>query len=164
MRYAALAARAAADLAKATGAELHLVHAWQVGVGPRLEAYLRSQQERDARALLEGQAELAQTLGASVAGSHLREGQPVEEIVGLSEEIGAGLIVMGSRGLGPVGRLLLGSVCEGVVHDASDPLLVARGEEAWPPQRLIIGDDGSAARGAGELAARIGHLFGARGV
>jgi nucleotide-binding universal stress UspA family protein len=162
---AALAARAAADLSKATGAELHLVHAWQVGAGPRLEAYLRSQQERDACALLEGQVELAQTLGVSVAGSHLREGQPVEEIVGLSEEIGAGLIVMGSRGLGPVGRLLLGSVCEGVVHNARDPVLVARGEEAWPPQRLIIGDDGSAAaRGAGELAARIGRLFGARGV
>jgi nucleotide-binding universal stress UspA family protein len=163
---AALAAKAAADLAKTTGAELHLVHAWQVGVGPRLEAYLRSQQERDARALLEAQVELVQTLGASVAGSHLREGKPVEEIVGLSEEIGPGLIVMGSRGLGTVGRLLLGSVCEGVVHDARDPVLVARGrEKAWPPQRLIIGDDGSAAaREAGELAARIGHLFGARGV
>src|SRR5215213_4816818 len=118
---AALAARAAADLAKTTGAEFHLVHAWQVGVSPRLGTYLRTQAERDARALLEGQVEVVQTLGASVAGSHLREGRAVEEILDLAEEIRAGLVVMGSRGLGPVGRLLLGSVCEGVVHDASDP-------------------------------------------
>jgi nucleotide-binding universal stress UspA family protein len=66
---AVLAARAAADLSKATGAELHLVYAWQVGVGPRLEAYLRRQAGRDACALLEGQVLVAETLGASVAGS-----------------------------------------------------------------------------------------------
>jgi len=163
---AALAARASADLSKATGAELHFVHAWRVGAGPRLEAYLRSQAERDARARLEGQVEATESLGVSVAGSHLREGRPVEEILELSEEIGAGLIVMGSRGLGPVGRLLLGSVCEGVVHHARDPVLVVRGgDESWPPERVIIGDDGSAvAKQAGELAARIGRLFGARGV
>lgn len=163
---ATLAARVAADLSKATGAELHLVHAWQVGAGPRLEAYLRGQAERDARALLERQVEETETLGASVAGSHLREGRPVEEILELSEEIGGGLIVMGGRGLGPVGRLVSGSVCYGVVHHARDPVLVVRGgEEAWPPERVIIGDDGSAvARQAGELAALIGGLFGARGV
>ena len=42
---AALAARASADLSKATGAELHFVHAWRVGAGPRLEAYPAKQNE-----------------------------------------------------------------------------------------------------------------------
>ena len=46
-----------------------------------------------------------------------------------------GLIVMGSRELGPVGRLLLGSVCEGVVHHALDPVLVVRGAEGACPPR-----------------------------
>jgi nucleotide-binding universal stress UspA family protein len=163
---AALAASVATDLSKRAGAELHLVHAWQVGVGPRLEAYLRSQAERATRALLEGQVREAKRMGASVAGLHLREGRPVEEILELCEELEPDLIVMGSRGLGPLGRLLLGSVCEGVVHHARDPVLVVRGGEgAWPPERVIIGDDGSApARQAGQLAGWIGGLFGARGV
>jgi nucleotide-binding universal stress UspA family protein/prolyl-tRNA editing enzyme YbaK/EbsC (Cys-tRNA(Pro) deacylase) len=163
---AALAAKAAADLSEATGAELHLVHAWRVGVGPRLEAYLRRPAEGEAHTLLEGQVREVERMGASVTDSHLREGRPAEEILELCEEIEAGLIVMGGRGLGSVGRLLLGSVCEGVVHHARDPVLVVRGgEEAWPPERVIIGDDGSAvARQAGGLAARIGGLFGARGV
>jgi hypothetical protein len=57
------------------------------------------------------------------------------------EEIEAGLIVMGSRGLGLVGRLLLGRVCKDVVHHARGPVLVVRGGEgAWPPERVIIGD------------------------
>lgn len=163
---AALAARAAADLSKVTGAELHLVHAWRVGVGLRLEAYLRRLAEGDARTLLERQVQEVERMGASVADSHLREGRPAEEILELCEELEAGLIVMGSRGLGSVRRLLLGSVCEEVVHLAREPVLVVRGgEEAWPSERVIIGDDGSAtARQAGGLAARIGGLFGARGV
>jgi nucleotide-binding universal stress UspA family protein len=132
---------------------------------PKVAEQLRQQAREEIQKVLHEQVERIRGSGVEVAKAHLRTGEPDGGIVGLSEEIGAGLIVMGSRGLGPVGRLLLGSVCEGVVHDARDPVLVARGEEAWPPQRLIIGDDGSAAaRGAGELAARIGRLFGARGV
>ena len=59
-------------------------------------------------------------------------------------------------------RLLLGSVSEGVVYHAACPVLVMRGGEgAWPPARVVIGDDGSQdARGAAELAARIGKCFG----
>ncbi len=99
-----------------------------------------------------------------MAGSHLREGRPAEEIAGLAGELGAGLVVIGSRGLGPVKRLVVGSVSEGVVDLAPFPVLVFRGgERAWPPSRLVVGDDGSEeARRAGELAAGMGRLFGAR--
>ena len=84
----------------------------------------------------------------------------------LAEEIDADLIVVGSRGLGPIKRFALGSVSEGVVHHATCPVLVTRGgKEAWPPARILIGDDGSeAARRAGTLASEIGGLFGARGL
>jgi nucleotide-binding universal stress UspA family protein len=57
--------------------------------------------------------------------------------------------------------MLLGSVSEGVVHHARCPVLVVRGgEEAWPPRRVIAGDDGShdAGKAAG-MATGIGKLF-----
>ncbi|HEX2728463.1 MAG TPA: universal stress protein, partial [Rubrobacteraceae bacterium] len=65
--------------------------------------------------------------------------------------------VLGSRGHGPVERLVMGSASEGVVHHADRPVLVVRGgEDAWPPARIVIGDDGSdAARNAARLAVRI---------
>jgi nucleotide-binding universal stress UspA family protein len=100
--------------------------------------------------------------GGTVAKAHLREGRTVDEILDLSEELEVGLLIVGSRGLGGVRSILLGSVSEGIVHHARRPVLVMRGgEKAWPPSRVIIGDDSSEdAREAGELAARIGKLFG----
>src|SRR5919202_6920359 len=49
-------------------------------------------------------------------------------------------------------------------HQATCPVLVTRGgEAAWPPARIVVGDDGSAAaERAGMLAAQIGRLYGAR--
>ncbi len=78
--------------------------------------------------------------------------------------MGAGLVVVGSRGLGPVKRLVMGSVSEGVVELATRPTLILRGGGGtWPPSRLILGDDASEeARRAGELAAGMGRLFDAQ--
>ena len=50
------------------------------------------------------------------------------EIVGLAEEVGADLIVVGSRGLGGFRRALMGSVSESVVRHAHCPVLVFRAE------------------------------------
>jgi steroid delta-isomerase-like uncharacterized protein len=86
-------------------------------------------------------------------------------LLGLVQQLGvANIPGPRSRGRGPVQRLLMGSVSDSVVHGASFPVLVMRGGEgAWPPQRVIVGDDGSEeAKGAGDLAARIGKLFGAK--
>ncbi|HSK84908.1 MAG TPA: universal stress protein [Rubrobacter sp.] len=159
---ALLATRAAIDLCTMTGAELHLVHVWRTVPSPHFEPYIRKQLEREARELLDEQVKTGEALGGVVAGSHLREGQKSGEILDLAEELGDALLVIGTRGHGPVRRLLLGSVSEGVVYHASSPVLVMRGgEEAWPPARIIIGDDGSEdARGAAQLAARIGGCFG----
>jgi nucleotide-binding universal stress UspA family protein len=88
-------------------------------------------------------------------------GYPVIEILDLAEEIEADLVVLGSRGHGAIERLIVGSVAEGVVHHARGPVLVVRGgQEAWPPQRVVVGDDGSG-RGYGvtEAAAEMGRLL-----
>jgi nucleotide-binding universal stress UspA family protein len=45
------------------------------------------------------------------------------------------MIVVGTHGRGPIGRLLLGSVSEHVVRNAPCPVLVARPETAPRPRK-----------------------------
>lgn len=167
---AALAARAATDLAEATKARLHVVHVWQAPLGDFAafseiySTYYKSQ----AQEVLAEQVNDIEARGGKVAEAHLRErvGAVADEILDVAEELGAGLIIVGSRGLGSVGRLALGSVSEGVVHHAQRPVLVMRGGKgAWPPQRVIIGNDGSeTARQTAKLAAEMVKPFGVNGV
>jgi nucleotide-binding universal stress UspA family protein len=165
---AALAIRAATDLSTRAGSELRMVHAWCrptsfLGYSPAEGAEV-SYAPEGAEGLLEEQVGRASAAGGIVAGSHLREGRPAEEITKLAGELGVSLVVIGSRGLGMVKRLILGSVSEGVVQLAPCPTLVVRGgEAAWPPSRLVVGDDGSEEAGrAGELAAGMGKLLGSQ--
>ena len=118
--------------------------------------------KEEAGRILRRQAWNARITGGRVAGQHLREGQPAEEIIALSEELDADLVVVGSRRAGRVKRLITGSVSEGVVHRATCPVLVVcGGEGAWPVGRVVVADDGSdPARRAGDLAAEIAGLFG----
>jgi nucleotide-binding universal stress UspA family protein len=165
---AAFAARVAADLARRTETQLHVAHAWQpaargFGYPAVMWTDYSHLYEREARRLLEKGVREIEALGVS-AEPRLLHGPPVEAILDLCEELEPGLVVVGSRGRGPVGRLLLGSVAEGVVHHARFPVLVARGG-FWPPERIIVGDDGSEdAWRTARLALGIGDLYGAEGV
>ena len=168
---ASLAARAAADLARKTGAQLHVVHAWRhhvhsLGYLPVAWTDYSYLEEREARRVLMTQVDALEAAGDLFTEPHLLQGTPVDAILDLCEELQPGLLVMGSRGLGPVGRLVVGSVSEGVVHHARCPVLVVRGgDEAWPPKRVVAGDDGSeGARRGAELAAGVAALFGAEEV
>lgn len=60
----------------------------------------------------------------------------------------ARLIVVGSRGKGSVGRLLLGSVSSGVLHHARCPVAIIHADEASPSDSnapVVLGIDGSPA-------------------
>ena len=72
----------------------------------------------------------------------LTDAPPVPAILGLARKRRARAIVLGSRGLGAVGRLLLGSVSRAVVRRAPCPVLVVR-RRARAARRFLIGIDGS---------------------
>ena len=130
------AALRAVELAEKTDSELHVVH---VGVVPIfLQRYpgtlgyygkLYEQIEEVSKERLRKQSLGVKAAGGTVAEAHLRMGEVDLEIVALAEELGVGLIVMGSRGLGGVRRALMGSVSDSVVRHAHCPVLVVRQEK-----------------------------------
>jgi nucleotide-binding universal stress UspA family protein len=122
-----LAATAAADLAKSTNSELHVVH-----VGEARPTFLAQTEEepaelqREAQRLLDEQEKRVEEAGGTVKEAHLRQGRVDEEIVDLAESLGIGLIVMGSRGRGRIRRALMGSVSDSVVRHAHCPVTIVR--------------------------------------
>jgi nucleotide-binding universal stress UspA family protein len=129
---AELARSTAVDLAASTNSELHVV---TVAPGyrspdlrkPEVVEQLREQTEK----ILEDQVQKIEQEGGKVAEKHLciTERRRADQIVEVAEDIGAGLIVMGSRGLGGVRRALMGSVSDSVVRHAHCPVLVVRPEK-----------------------------------
>ena len=126
---AALAAQSAIELCERTGSELHVVH-----VGEYLPTFYAQTEEEpaqlraDAQRLLEEQLERIRAAGGQVAQAHLLLGRPAEQIVNLSEELGIGVVVIGSRGLSALRRAVLGSVSESVVRHAHCPVFVVRAD------------------------------------
>jgi nucleotide-binding universal stress UspA family protein len=129
-REAQLALTTAADLAKSTDSELHVVHIGELPLvyHPERHAYRAEYEvhEREAQQILEAEVERIDEAGATVAQAHLRMGRADEEIVELAQSIDAGLIVMGSRGQGRLRRALVGSVSESVVRHAHCPVTIVR--------------------------------------
>jgi nucleotide-binding universal stress UspA family protein len=133
---AKLAARAAISLAGETGAELHVVHVGPAHVypprasGPALPMGTDEEIRQEAQGVLDWQVDEIKKAGGEVAEAHLRVGKPDEEILRLSEDIVAGLIVTGNQGLGGrvsrMRRFLMGSVSEKVTRYARCSVMVVR--------------------------------------
>jgi nucleotide-binding universal stress UspA family protein len=134
---AELAFASAADLSEKTGSELHVVYVGHMPLvsyespgattlDPDLLGRMQEGAEQEARTKLDEQMQRVGQTGGEVAEVHARIGRPDAEIVGLADELGAGLIVLGSRGLGPLRRALMGSVSDSVVRHAHCPVLVVR--------------------------------------
>ena len=79
-------------------------------------------------------------------------GKPAKQIAARARAIDADLIVVGSRGRGPLATSILGSVSAGVIDRAPCPVLVARQDQV---ERIMLADDGSA--GAATAAALLDH-------
>jgi len=94
---AALAARAAVDVCERTGAELHVVHVWYSVPTARLRPFMRAELKKLGNEFLEEGVKWVEDSGGLVTGAHLVEGRAADEILDLAGQIGAGLIVIGSR-------------------------------------------------------------------
>jgi nucleotide-binding universal stress UspA family protein len=131
---AEVATSTAIDLAKSTSSELHIVLVEEPAyayVDPSGYPYfsdpeLEHELEQQARMRLDAEVEKSRSAGGAIAQAHLRVGAAAAEIVDLAEDIGAGLVVMGSRGLGGIRRALMGSVSDSVVRHAHCPVMVVR--------------------------------------
>jgi nucleotide-binding universal stress UspA family protein len=132
-REAELAGRTAADLAHNTGSELHVIHVIALPLDTHdpssFEPEVWERLKKHARTSLEELVGRIVATGGAVEDSRLTAGRPDAEIVDWAEEIGADLIVMGSRGVGRVRRALFGSVSNSVVRHAHCPVMVIRPEK-----------------------------------
>jgi len=118
----------AREIANATRARLTLLHVLEPPASFPLEAYgLTRAQVYEVQ--IEGARALLSALAAELPGQVeqvVESGAPAETICAQAEERHADLVILGSRGMGPVGRWLLGSVSDRVVHLSRKPVLVAR--------------------------------------
>jgi nucleotide-binding universal stress UspA family protein len=160
----AQATKATVDIARRRGSEIHLIHVWHDVHTPHAHAFVKSELRRQGREILDKEVKQIEEQGGTVTRAHHREGRTFGEVIKLGDELEADLLLVGSRGHRGLRRMLVGSHSEDIVHHAHRPVLVVRrGEDVWPPARIVVGDDFSeVARKAAELAANLGKLFGAR--
>jgi nucleotide-binding universal stress UspA family protein len=143
---AAVARRAAADLAARAGVPVRLVTAWEV---PPLAVVTPTTSDVDVWGLFEDSARAAQrevrhhlaALGSKVDAGYVAEGSTPAVVARTADMIDASVVVIGSRAGGGLRGHLLGLLPEAVVRSAHRPVLVVRGESAvWPPRAIIIGE------------------------
>lgn len=130
------ALRWAAREAKLRGAALRVVNAWAFpyvasgpGLDPGLDPVLDAQMIDDVRRGADELVERELTeLGDDAAGVEIEravvEGPPAPMLIEAAE--GSDLLVVGSRGHGGFGGLLLGSVSQQLSHHAPCPLVIVR--------------------------------------
>jgi len=135
-RHSRYALRRAAAMARASGAELVLLHVVPQATlgGPNGDSYplilpnwqqtLKLQEER-ARAELERETRSKPLAGVKVR-TVLGAGSPYQEIVRIASRMHVDLIVISTHGTTGMFHLMLGSVAERVVRLAHCPVLVIK--------------------------------------
>ena len=71
-------------------------------------------------------AEQARACGIEKVNVEVLQGSPAEKILAVAETRGCDCIVVGSRGMGEMAGLLLGSVSDRLVHHARVPVLIVK--------------------------------------
>jgi nucleotide-binding universal stress UspA family protein len=128
------AVRQATELAKAVGARIFLVSAFEPVGNQRLReerqqvpedmSWMVNQRE-DVDATLRAAAESIQGAGVEVE-TFARQGDPADAILDVAEEKTADLIVVGNKGMSGAKRFLLGSVPNKVSHHAPCSVMIIR--------------------------------------
>ncbi len=132
---AEIAVNHAASLAKATGATLHIVHAYQeVSVhvaalsassgGPVVDlSPLNAAISDSAHSVCDHAAAGPSEQGISVE-THAVSADPATALINVAQSVGADLLVVGNRGMAGVKRFVLGSVPNKIAHHAPCSLLI----------------------------------------
>ena len=133
--YSQKALEFACELAERFSSTLHVIHVPQ---GPAADRVMvlggasvmihagREQLEKAGRTLIEAAREIVEDRLPDRVTAELRGGDPAEEILKSAEENASDCIVLGSRGLGGFGGLLLGSVSHKVNHSAPCTCITVR--------------------------------------
>jgi nucleotide-binding universal stress UspA family protein len=126
------ALRQAGDLARSTGAKLHIVSAYSPAAGARVSG-TESPERAD---WLVGPDVQVDTVLDNAAGDmhargieaevHARRGDPADALLEVAEEEGADMIVVGNKGMTGAKRFLLGSVPDKISHHAPCSVLIVR--------------------------------------
>lgn len=128
------AVRQAVDLARAVGATLEIVSAYEPVPAQRLREERREMPEdlqwaisprEEVDAALEAASEIARGEQVTV-NVYPRQGDPADAILDVAEEQEADLIIVGNKGMTGAKRFLLGSVPNKVSHHAPCSVLIIR--------------------------------------
>ncbi len=122
----------AVDLAERIGARVTAIHVYSLPVLMALDGeYLptaESAAEKATQAQKNLDAALAPFAGRKVElHGTLRIGSAAEEVCAQAKELAADLVIVGTHGRGAIGRALLGSVAQSVLHASPVPVLTVRG-------------------------------------
>ena len=128
------AVRQATELAKAIGASVYLVSAFEPVGNQRLReerqqvpedmSWMVNERE-DVNATLKEAEEKIKEAGVDVE-TFARQGDPADAILDVAEEQNADLIIVGNKGMTGAKRFLLGSVPNKVSHHAPCSVLIIR--------------------------------------
>jgi len=128
------AVRQATELARALGAKVYLVSAYE----PVPEGRLRDERQgvpADLQWMVNPREDVEQTLDEGAGAlkdsgieveTLAREGDPADAILDVAEEKGADLIVVGNKGMTGAKRFVLGSVPNKVSHHAPCSVMIIR--------------------------------------
>ena len=123
----------AIELAKdnnATLVSLHVLPALPIVgdayIAPTAYDEMLSAQRSQAEKSMERVVKRARAAGVRVTGSVLDSGAVADQIARFAKRQGADLIVMGTHGYGAIKRVVLGSVAERVISQASCPVMTVK--------------------------------------
>lgn len=131
----------AIEYARVFGAEIVLMHAFEVPIvgfpdGAVMDvADLTSRLMEGAKEGLNREVQLREACGVTIR-VIVKQGEPWRMVNETAEEVGAGLIAVGTHGRRGLSRALLGSVAEKVVRTAAVPVLTVHPSDVGVPHAL----------------------------